>query len=817
MNNLLNDLRYTFRSMKLNPGFVAVAVFSLAIGIGVNTGLFSIYKTIFRPDQGVEDGHELVVLAGNDIDDFLGSYPEYLDYREQTTDTFEDLLAYIPMIALMDLGESSDMIFFEEVTGNYFDLLGVDPVLGRTFIEEEDDTPGAVPTLVLSHITWQNKFGADPDIIGRSVMMNSHAFTVIGVAPPDFPGMFPFTVACWTPINTHDLLEQGGNGLNQRADESDCYIKGRLKDGVTIGRAREVMWTVRNRLAQEYPDIYEGQMTGEIVLPAKDIVIVPEFDRPIKLLSWFLMGLVGLVLVIACTNLASILLARASARQKEIGIRLAIGAGRGRLIRQLLTESITLSLMGGLVGVGIAQGLIKLLLAVRPPLPLDVNLDFGLSGAALLFTLVLSVLTGIVFGLIPARQATNPDIVHSLKGTATTFHGRRRFGLKNSLIVAQVAVSVILLLCAGLLLRSLGNATSVDPGFDLDRGVLFDFMFEFTEYEESRARSFVNDVKERIASLPGVERVGMADLIPLNLSSRGNRVIPIDSDYQVGENGVHSFRADATPGYFAAMGIPVLRGRTFDDTDVQGVPDVAIVNETFAGRFWPGEDPIGKQFRTTYGERIYTIVGVAADGKYRTLGEDQSAFFYGALLQRPISGNTVSFIVRTSAPESGLIPLIQQEVRALDPDMPLFDLKTVPAYKGVMLFIPRLVGSIASALGLVALILGSIGLYGIIAFEVSRRTREVGVRMALGAQKRDVLNMVLWSGLKLVLVGLLIGVPVAALAARGLTALLFGIDPLDPITFAGIPLILIGVTIAATMTPARRAARINPIDALHHE
>ncbi len=820
MGDFLNDLRYTFRSMKLNPGFVAVAVFSLAIGIGVNTGIFSIYKTIFRPDQGVEDGHELVVLAGSDIDDFQGTYPEYLDYRAQTTDIFEDILAYIPMIALMDLGMTSDMVFFEEVTGNYFDMLGVEPVLGRGFIEAEDDILGAMPTMVLSNVTWQNKFDADPDIIGQTVMMNSHAFTVIGVAPADFPGMFPFTVACWTPINTHDLLERSDNRLNQRENGggSSCYIKGRLKDGVTISHAREVLRTVRSRLAQEYPEVYEGNMIGEIILPAKDIVILPEFDRPVKLLSWFLMGLVGLVLVIACTNLASILLARASARQKEIGIRLALGAGRGRLIRQLLTESVTLALMGGLVGVWIAHGLIKLLLAVRPPLPLDVNLDFGISGEALLFTLVLSVITGVVFGLIPARQATNPEIVHSLKGTATTFQGRRRFGLKNSLIVAQVAVSAVLLLCAGLLMRSLGNATAVDPGFDLQRGVLFDFMFEFTEYEETRAMTFVHDVKERIASIPGVEAVGMADYIPMNLSSRGNNVIPIDSDYEVGENGVHSATSDAAPGYFAAMGIPILRGRVFNDADVQGMPNVAMVNETFARKFWPDEDPIGKQFRRTYGgEQLFTIVGVVADGKYRALGEEQRAFFYGALFQRSISGNTVSFIVRTSAPENELIPIIQNEVRSIDPDMPLFDLKTVTAYKGVMLFIPRLVGSIASALGLVALILGSIGLYGIIAFEVSRRTREVGVRMALGAQRRDVLTMVLWNGLKLVLVGLLIGVPVAALAAQGLKALLFGIDPLDPITFAGVPLILVGVTIAATITPARRAARVNPIEALHHE
>jgi len=817
MGHLLHDLRYTFRTMKMNPGFVAVAIFSLSIGIGVNTGLFSIYKTIFQPDQGVEDVGEIVVVAGDDIDDLQGSYFEYQDYRAQTSDVFEDLIAYIPNIALLDVGETSEMAFFEEVTGNYFDLLGVEPLLGRTFIEEEDDVPGAAPTVVLSHSTWEGTFNSDPEIIGRMVKMNGNAFTVIGVAPADFPGMYPFTVTCWTPISLHSLVSQRGNEIDRRDGGADCYFKGRLRDGVSLGQAREVVRTVRSRLAQQYPDIYEGEMVGEVVYLSKDVVIVPEFDRPIKLLSWFLMGLVGLVLVIACTNLASILLARASARQREIGIRLAIGAGRGRLIRQLLTESITLALVGGLVGVWIAHGLIKLLVAVRPPLPLDINLQFGISGEALLFTLVLSVLTGIVFGLIPARQATNPEIVNSLKGSASSFHGRRRFGLKNSLIVAQVAVSAVLLLSAGLLLRSLGNASSVDPGFDLQRGVLFDFLFEFVDYEETRALDLVRNTRDRIAGIPGVEAVGLADYIPLDLNSRSTDIIPLDTDFEVGEDGVWTGLAEAGPGYFEAMGITLIRGRVFSESDLPGMPPVAIVNETFAQRFWPDGDPIGRQFRGVHSERLFTVVGVVANGKYRTLGEDRNPFFYSALFQYSIGGGEVAFVVRTTAPESDIIPVIQSEVRAIDPDMPLFDLKTVSAYKGVMLFIPRLVGSIASALGLVALILGSIGLYGIIAFEVSRRTREVGVRMALGAQRRDVLTMVLWHGIRLVLAGLLIGVPIAALAAQGMTALLFGIDPLDPITFLGIPLILVGVTIAATMTPARRAARINPIDALHHD
>ncbi len=817
MGSLLNDLRYTFRSLQHHPGFALVAVFSLAIGIGVNTAIFSVYRTIFRPDPGVKDVEELVQVSGYDINDLQGSYPEYLDYRAQTKDIFEDLIAYVPYLALVDLGGTSEVVFFEEVTGNYFEMLGVEPALGRVFIEEEDDTPESEPVVVLSHATWQTRYGGDPGIIGRTIKMNGHSFTVIGVAPPDFPGMYPFTVACWTPINQYGLFTDVGDELARRKSGASCYMKGRLKEGVSLGQARQAISVIRARLAEEYPDVYRGRMTGELVYPAREVVVVPEIDQPIRLLSWFLMGLVGLVLVIACTNLASILLARASARQREIGIRLAIGAGRWRLIRQLLNESVTLALLGGLVGVPIAYGLIRLLVAVRPPLPLPVNLEFGVSGEALLFTLGLSVLTGILFGLLPARQATHPRIVQTLRGNAPAFGTRRRFGWKNTLIVAQVAVSTVLLLCAGLLMRSLTNATAIDPGFELRRGVIFDLAFEFGDFSDERAVGLVRDARERFGTLPGVERVGVAERIPLNFSYSNDNVLPLDSAAEVGERGIAAGLSDADPDFFRAMGIPLRRGRFFDERDARGTPEVAVVNETFAERFWPGQDPIGRQFHTFYRKRLYTIVGVVKDGKYRTLGERQQPFFWGSLDQRTFHQETVTFVVRTSLPERDVIPLLRQEARALDPDLPLFDLKTVSQFRGMTLFIPRLVGAISSALGLFALVLGTTGLYGIIAFEVSRRTREVGVRMALGARRRAVLTLILGNGLRLVLAGLLIGVPVAALAARGLTALLYGIAPLDPVTFLGVPMLLIGVTVAATLTPALRAARIHPIEALRHE
>jgi len=816
MGSFFLDLRYTLRTMRMNPGFVALAVFSLSIGIGINTAIYSIYSTIFQPDRGVRDGNELVQVSNMRLNDFAAGYPEYLDYRAQTSEIFEDMLTYNAMIALLDLGQRSEMIFLEEVSGNYFELLGVEPLLGRVFVEE-DDAPGAAPAVVLSYDTWQRWYFDDPDIVGQTVKLNNRAFTVIGVVKDDFLGMFPFTCVLWTTITQHNLLDPDSDVLTRRNYET-VFMKGRLREGVSLAKAREVLHTVRARFIQDYPDMYRNIGTGPVALPAKSVVIGPEIDRPVKMLSWFLMGLVGLVLVIACTNLAGILLARASARRREIGIRLAVGAGRGRLIRQLLTESILLAVMGGVVGVLIAYCLINILVAVRPPLPLSINLDFGINGQALLFTLILSIGTGILFGLLPARHATNPNIVFALKGGSETFGSRlRRFGFKNSLIVAQVSVSAVLLLCAGLLIRSLTMAASVDPGFDLRRGVVLQFPFEFSGHDDTRIHSFVREAKIRLALVPGVDAVGITGDIPLGMSSRSTRIIPTDTQFPISEQGVIVGYTFAGPDFYRAMGIPLLRGRFFSEADAPGAERVVIVNRSFIQRFWPGEDPIGKQFRTSSGQRVYTIVGVVADGKYRTLGEDQRLFYWRPTLQSSLRNSALTFVVRSDLPADQLMATVRNEINTIDPDMPIFDPQTVSQYRGMMLFIPRLVGGIASVLGLVALLLGITGLYGVIAYDVSRRTREVGLRMALGAQKRDVLTLILWSGMRLVLVGLLVGVPIAGLASQGLTALLFGISPLDPLTFIGIPLLLIGVTVAATLTPARRAASVNPVDALHHE
>ncbi len=820
MGNFLLDLRYSLRTMWSQPGFVIVAILSLAVGIGANTAIFSVYSSIFQPDQGVREPGRIVQVNGSDYRDFQGSFPEYLDYRAATTGVFEDLMAYAPMIGLFDLGEHSEMVFFETVTGNYFDLLGVEPVLGRFFDAAEDDVPGAEPTVVLPYHTWHDSFGGDPGIIGRTIRVNTHALTVIGVAPREFPGMYPFTVAFWAPLSQIGLFDPDGDALLQRRGQGDTvWMKGRLRDGVTLAQAGVALEAVRAGLAEQYPEIYQG-WRGPSLLPAKDIVIIPEFDRPIRLLSFFLMGLVGLVIVIACINLAGILLARASARRREIGIRMALGAGRGRLVRQMLTESILLALIGGGVGVFIAAGLIRLLVAFQPPIGLTISLDLGLHAGALLFALLLSVGTGIVFGLLPARQATHPDIVQALKGMVEagrpSGRGTSRLRMRSLLVVAQVAVSVVLLLGAGLLVRSLTRVNSFDPGFDLRQGALFDILFKFSTYDREGALATLQRIEEDLAALPGVETVGLAGSLPLNLGSDNAYVYPLDSTHPAAEAGAFIGLASAGTGFFPAMGIPLLRGRSFSGADQVGAPLTAVVNETFAERFWPGQDPIGRQFTNRDRSRVYTIVGVAADGRYVTLGEEQRPYYWTSLLQADTI-NQVSFVVRSAVPSGPILGLVQRELRTIDPDLPLFNLRTVTQYRSLMLFLPRLVGGLASVLGALALLLAMTGLYGVISFDAARRTREVGIRMALGARRGDVLALILEGGIKLVLIGLVIGIPVAGLAAQGLTALLFGITPLDPVTFVGVPLLLLGITLAATLTPARRAAAVQPVEALRHQ
>jgi len=818
--NLLWDLRYALRTLRRAPVFAAVAVLSLALGIGANTAIFSIYSSIFLKKLPVHDPAGLIEIYTNDSeeDDFMtysvSSYADFVDIRKQCADVLEDVIIYNVGVAILDTGTDSEYLIGEEVSANYFDMLGVNPVLGRGFIEEEDGIVGAAPTVVIGYTCWQNRFGGDAGVIGRAIPLNGHDFTIIGVAPETFRGLFPLNADIWYPITLYPMLHPGEDNLTSRGARSQ-FIKGRLREGVTIEEARAGLDVVGSRLAREYPESNES--VEFLALLSDDVGLHPELDAVIKGFSFFLMCMVGLVLLIACTNLASMLMARATARRREIGVRLAIGASRFRLLRQLLTESLLLALLGGLAGLVLGWWLIRLLLAFKPPIPIPINLDLGINMNVLAFTFLLSIVTGIVFGLLPAAQSTRPELVTALKDAYGTAGGRlRRFGIRNSLVVAQVAVSALFLIFSGLFLRSLGNAGAIDRGFDIEHGVIATIETGDSGYSLEESRVFYAELLDRFAALPGVVSVGMTDRMPLGYSISTREFYPVSGSNLLDEEGENVDYSAVDPGYFETMGTPILSGRCFNESDITGGERVLIINETMARLYWPDGNAIGSQVALDdAGERVYSIVGIAKDGKYRSLSENQRPYVYFASAQQ--SNMFAHVIARTNSSASGLVPLVRDLIRQIDSHLPILDIVTVPEHMELMLFLPRALAGLLAGLGILSLILGTTGLYGVIAYDVSRRTREVGIRISLGARKSKVLREIVGDGLKLVIVGTVVGLGLALIATRFLSSALYGISPSDPVTYLGVTLLLILIALVATWRPAVRAAGINPVDALRQE
>jgi len=815
----VRDFRHTFRMLARNPGFTTIAVLSLALGIGANTAIFSIYSSVFLRQLPVEDPGSLVDIYTNDADEDAGiqygpsSYADFVDWREQTRDVFDGMVLYNVAVVIRETGDESEFLFGEEVTANYFDVLGVRPVLGRAFAPE-DGAIGASPTVVIGHSFWKNRLGGDRDVLGKTIRLTGHDFAIIGVAPEEFVGLFPLQADVWHPITLDPLLHPGSTRLVSRG-ANQLWIKGRLKAGVTAEQARAALTLVSTRLAEEYPETNSERRA--LLVPTDEVALHPQLDGIIKGFTVSLMAMVGLVLLIACTNLASMLLARALARRREIGIRLALGAGRLRLIRQLLTESTTLAILGGLVGLALAYWLIQALLAVRPPIMMPVHLNIGVDANALMFTLVVSVLTGVIFGLMPALQSTRQELVGAVKDEHGLIEGRlRRVGLRSLLVVAQVAVCAVLLVCAGLFLRSLGNARSVDTGFTLREGVVATLQLSESGYDTEQGRAFVEELKTRITALPGVLSVAYCDRMPLGQSLSITEVYPQTPHVQVDENGVDVDYATVGQDYFRTMGVPILFGRAFNQMDLPEGERVVIVNNTFARTFWPGEGAIGQQVRVGGAdEEPSTIVGVARDGKYRSLGERPRFFLY-----RPYAETSFGFthvVAASSVDGTELVQPVRREIRELDSHLPILDLTTVSGHMELMLFLPRALAAVLVGLGLLVLILGTTGLYGVIAYDVSRRTREVGIRMSVGAQKSQVLRLVMWDGLKLVGIGTVTGLLIAFLATRLLESMLFNISPADPVTFVAVTVLFLGVAVAATLTPAMRASSIDPVEALRCE
>jgi putative ABC transport system permease protein len=826
MSTLLRDLKHGIRLVTKNPGFTMAAVLSLALGIGANTTIFTLINAVLLHPLPVDDPAQLVSVFTTDERNqaaagafgFLQVSPmNYRDLRDKN-DVFSGLAAHagLPLNITGGKGEP-EQVFGEIVTGNYFNVLGAHPQAGRTFLPDEDQTPGAKLVCVLGYGEWQKRYGGDPSIVGRTISLNGQQFTVVGVMPKGFKGTNAIGApALWVPYMTYQQTTTGFFAELIRPDGRRGLafnVTGRLKPGVTVQQAEANLKTVARQLEQEYPNDNKGR--NVTLVPLAQATINPGFRGNLVAAGGLLMTIVGLVLLIACANVANLLLARAASRQREIALRLSLGASRGQLVRQLLTEGTLLAILGGAGGLLLAYWAQGVLWSFRPPFLQADAIDIHPDLRVLLFTLGIALVTGILFGLAPAIQSSRPNLVTELKENPSAPAGSRRmFSLRNVLVGSQVALSLIALIGAGLFLRSLQNAQQIRPGFDMDRLAVLSFDLGAQGYTEERGRQFQQQVLERAASVPGVESATLANTVPLFNGGFARTVFLEGQDSTDRRSGRLVQIAVVTNHYFDVLGIPLLRGRAVSDLDQPNTPSAVVVNETMAKRFWPDEDAIGKRFKFFGQDNFQQVVGIAKDSKVNFIGEDPTAQIYQALTQ--VYEPQVSLFVRAAKPAS-VIGTVRGEVQQLNRNLPLTGVFTLGEIVDQSLWAPRMGAWLLAVFAGLSLVLAVIGIYGVMAYSVSQRTRELGIRMALGASRGDVVRLVVLQGLKITIAGVIVGLAVAFGISRLVVGMLFGVSPTDVLTFSVVPAVLALAALGASYLPALRATRIDPLIALRYE
>jgi macrolide transport system ATP-binding/permease protein len=813
VNALLNDLRLAWRLVAKSPLFTVVVVTTLALGIGLNTAVFSaIDALLLRPLPGVHAPNELVQLYRTypgDVSFGGSSIPHFGDVRERSKAAFTDVAAWT--FAPMNLAASGrpQRVMGVIASANYFSVLGVSAMLGRTFATAEDTGRGAHPVAVLSYPAWQGLFAGDRNIVGRSVIVSGHPYMIIGVTPDEFKGALPIvTPAMWVPLMQLEAIRPASGGSWERRSNNFLSLVARLAPGIGITQANDRVQTMLAQMRTEYPDHYEN--SGINLVLQSESGVHPEIKKAQVGLSAVVLAVVGILLLIACVNVANLFLARARDRAREMAIRLSLGAGRRGLVRQLLTESLLFATISGIAGLAVAWWAIGLANRVTLPMDIDFRPDLRVSHMVLLFTLGVTMVTGVLFGLAPALQATRPSLIPALKGEAPAGGSRSRSS--RGLVMAQTALSIILLVCAGLFLRNLEAASTVDKGFVSGNLLTADVDPGLSGYTNARSEDFYRRLTERLRGLPGVRAVGLMDQLPMSLGGSDHSVsIP---GYTPGPNENMSLGySTVDPGFFEAMGMRIVRGRGITDQDDSASTPALVVNERFAERFWPGQDPLGRTVRI--GTRDHLVVGLVPTGKYERLGEDATAYMYHAQAQRFESGMTI--LVRTTGDPMLLAGQLRAEVGALDPNLPVSNVRSMDSHLGTAMLPARLTGIVLGIFGLLGLVLASVGIYGVMAHSVAQRTREIGIRMAIGAARSDVVRLVMRQGLTVVLIGSLIGMAGALGAAQLIRGVLYGENALDPVTFAAVPVVLIGVAALATWIPARRASAVNPVSALRRE
>ncbi len=811
LESIARDVRYSLRLLGRTPGFAAIAIVTLAVGIGSATTIFTmINRALFRP-LPVADPASIVslnnVAANRTLPSF--SYLAYEDIRDRNT-VFDGVIGYRWAPVSVSTGGINERLWGYVVTGNYFDVLGVRARLGRAITPADDVRRGGHPVAVISHSFWQQRFGGAAGVLGETILVNGRPYSVIGVAPQDFFGTEVVSAPdLWFPMAMQPEIESGSPSLDDRRSEP-IFILARLKRGVSVDQAGAAMTAAALELEREFPDINEGK---RITLTRPGLVGTA-MRGPVLGFSALLLLISGLVLLLACVNLANLLLARAADRRREIAVRLSLGASRATLVRQLLAESVILSGAAGIVGLLITLWMVRLIAAIELPVDIPFALDLPVDARVLAFNVVLAVATGIFFGLLPAVQATRTNLVADLKegGLGGHPHDSR---WKKALIVVQVAVSLVLLVAGGLMVRALARAHAIPLGFTPEGGVEVSFDLRLQGYDPPRAREFQQRLIDRVRALPGVRHAGAADMVPVDLHFTRSRLYA-EGAPESDDRAPRTFTSRITPGYFQAMGVRLEDGRDFTPFDDETSARVAIVNRAAARRLWPSGNPLGRFVRVgaADGARMQ-VVGVVEDGKYASFNESPQPIVYRPLWQSYSGSTTV--VVRTDGDPAGMLALLRREARAMDPAMPIGSARTLVDRLALPLLPARLTAWILGVFGALALSLAAIGLYGVMSYMVARRTHEIGVRMAIGAHRGNVLALVLRQGLTLTAFGLAAGVGGALLVTPLMRALLYGVSSRDALTYVAVVGVLALVSTAACLVPARRATRLDPVEALRAE
>jgi putative ABC transport system permease protein len=811
MSDVLSDMRQAFRVLVKSPLFSIVAISTLALGIGLNAATFSaIHGLLLRPLGGVLEPERLVQVYRQwpGIDYGSNSIPHYQDVRDRSGEVFESTAAWFFTPMSLSAEGRNERLLGIVASANFFQTYGVGPALGRAFVPGvEDRGPGAHAVTVLGYSFFQARFAGDPRVIGRTIDINGHPFEVVGVAPPAFKGpMAVMDVPLYVPLMMQAEIMPGNNLLESRGNNMMSVVA-RLREGKTIEDARQMMDVMLLQLREELPDSYEGQR-GTTLVYQSEAGIHPTFRSAQLGMSTVIMVVVSLLLLIACVNVANLFLARARERRREMGIRISLGAGRRRILQQLFTESLLFSLLAGISGAGLAVLVTRVLSRIRLPIDGPFSFDVEIDTTVLAFTTGVSIFADLVFGLAPALQAARSDLVTAVRGSSSGSRGRSR--VSGALVVCQMALSLILLVASGLFLRALESATEIDPGMHEPNHLVMASMDPGLQgYPEAQTRLFYDRLVDALSAAPEVSAVGLTDTVPLGFNNHDRGIEIPGYEFAEGERKSLQFCV-VTEGYLETTGVDLLEGRTFSRRDDGAGAPVIVVNRRFAERFWPNESALGKIVHTAGKDR--QVIGVVQTGKYRSLGEEPTEFMY--LPERELFSSGLTLVARTRSSPEAVLLRVREAVRAIDPNLPLFDVRTMQDHLGIALLPARLGGSVLGIFGLLGLALAAVGIYGVMTYSVAQRQRELGIRVALGADRRRVVGLVLREGLGLAFLGVFLGLAGAAGASQLVKGMLYNVPALDPVAFGAIPILLMLVAATAVYLPARRAARVEPMRVL---